>query len=67
MAGHLLGLGQTHNGEDGGRNVTEDTVSLLEAEILGGVGHDEGDLVGGVRGLGLALLVEHLLGVTVSG
>lgn len=63
LAGHLLGLVETHDLEDGGGDVAEDAVGLLERIALGGVGHDEGDLVEGVGGLGALLLVEHLLGV----
>jgi len=63
---HLLGLVKTHDSENSGSDVTKDAVSLLEGEALGSVGHDEGDLVEGVRGLGSLLLVEHLLGVAAS-
>ena len=62
-AGHLLGLVETHDGEDSRGDVAEDTVGLLEGVAFGGVGHDEGNLVEGVGGLGTLLLVEHLLGV----
>jgi hypothetical protein len=65
--GHLLRLGKAHDGENGRGNITEDTVGLLEAVALGSVGHDEGNLVEGVRGLGGVLLVEHLLCVAVVG
>jgi hypothetical protein len=64
---HLLRLRQTHNCENGRGNITEDAVSLLEAVALGSVGHDKGDLVESVRGLGGVLLVEHLLCVAVVG
>jgi hypothetical protein len=64
---HLVRLGQTHDGENGRGNITEDTIGLLEAVALGSVGHDEGDLVESVRGLGGVLLVEHLLCVAVVG
>lgn len=64
---HLLGLGQTHDSENSRGDITENTIGILEAVALGSVGHDEGDLVEGVRGLGGVLLVEHLLGVAVVG
>lgn len=64
-AGHLLGLLDTHGGENGRRNITQDTV-LLEAPALRGVGHNEGNLVKGVGGLRGTLLVEHLLGVSAN-
>lgn len=63
-APHLLGLFDAHGVEDGGCNVSKDTLLLLEAPALRGVGKDEGNLVGRVGGLGSALLVEHLLRVT---
>ena len=66
-AGHLLGLGQTHDSEDGGSDVTKDTVGLLQAVALGSVCHDKGNLVQGVRCLGGVFLVQHLLGVAVVG
>ena len=65
-AGHLLGLVETHDCEDSGSDVAEDSVGLLERVAFGGVGHDEGNLVEGVGGLGTLLLVEHLLGVSES-
>lgn len=65
LASHLLGLGQAHGREDGGGDVTQDTLVVLEAPALGVVGHDEGHLVGGVAGLGLAVGELHLLGVAV--
>jgi hypothetical protein len=64
---HLVGLGQAHDSKDGRSNVTENAVGLLEAVALGSVGHDEGNLVEGVRGLGGVLLVEHLLSVSMVG
>lgn len=63
---HLLGLVKTHDREDSGSDVTKDTVGLLEGEALGSVGHDEGDLVQGVGGLGSLGLVQHLLSVTAN-
>jgi hypothetical protein len=65
VAVHVLGLLKTHNGENCGCNVAKHAVSLLQAEGLRGVGHDEGNLVGGVRCLGRSLLCEHLLSVAV--
>jgi hypothetical protein len=65
--GHLVRLGQTHDGENGRGNITEDTIGLLEAVALGSVGHDEGNLVESMRGLWGVLLVEHLLCVAVVG
>lgn len=62
-ASHLLGLVETHDCEDSRGDVAEDTIGLLERVAFGGVGHDEGNLVEGVGGLGALLLVEHLLGV----
>ena len=53
-----------HGSEDGWCNVSEDTRFLSETPALGGVGHDEGNLVGGVGCLGGALFVEHLLSVS---
>lgn len=67
LSGHLFGLLNAHGGKDSWGDITQDTVLLLEAPALGGIGQDEGHLVGSVRGLGLALLVEHLFGVTTSG
>jgi hypothetical protein len=63
---HLLGLVETHDLKDSRSDVTKDTVGLLQREALGGVGHDEGDLIQGVRSLGGLCLVEHLLSVTAS-
>jgi hypothetical protein len=63
--GHLLGLLDAHGGENGRRNITQDT-ALLEAPALRGVGHNEGNLVKGVGGLGGALLIDHLLGVSAN-
>lgn len=63
--GHLLGLLHAHGSENGRSNITQDT-ALLEAPALRGVGHNEGNLVKGVGGLGGALLVEHLLGVSAK-
>lgn len=65
LASHLLGLGQAHGSQDRGGDVAQDTVARLEAPALGGVGHDEGHLVGGVAGLGLTVGELHLLGVAV--
>ncbi|KAI6763036.1 hypothetical protein HG530_009016 [Fusarium avenaceum] len=63
---HLLRLGQTHGGEDGRGDITENTlVALLEAPTLRVVGHQERHLVCGVAGLGLAVRELHLLGVAV--
>ncbi len=64
MAIHILGLGQTHKSKDCRCNVAKHTVGLLQAPELRCVGHDKGNLVGGVRCLGGALLCEHLLGVS---
>ena len=64
---HLLRLGQTHDSKNSRGDITENTIGLLEAVALGGVGHDEGNLVESVRGLGGVLLVEHLLCVAVVG
>ena len=66
-ASHLLGLGQTHGSQDSGCNISQNAILLLQAPTLGGIGHDEGDLVGGVRGLGLAIGERHLLSVAVVG
>ncbi|KAG9527191.1 hypothetical protein KCV07_g538, partial [Aureobasidium melanogenum] len=66
-ASHLLGLIKTHDSKNGRSNISKDTVGLLEAVALGSVGHDKGNLVQGVRGLGSVLLVQHLLSVTVVG
>jgi hypothetical protein len=62
-ASHFLGLFQTHSLEDRGGDVAEDPLSLVETPALGGIRHDERDLVSGVRGLGLAIWEFHLLGV----
>ncbi|KAI6751744.1 hypothetical protein HG531_006440 [Fusarium graminearum] len=68
LSSHLLRLRQTHSGEDGRGDVTENTLGgLLEAPTLGVVGHEKGYLVGGVAGLGLAISELHLLSVTVVG
>ena len=65
LTGHLLGLLDAHGSENGRRNITQDT-ALLEAPAFRGVGHNEGNLVKGVGGLGGTLLVEHLLGVSAN-
>lgn len=65
-AGHLLGLLNAHSSQNRGCNISENTAFLLQAPAFGGIGHDEGDFVDGVGGLGLALLVEHFFGVTVN-
>ena len=62
----MLRLGQAHGGENCGSNIAQHGVAgVLEAPALGGVGHDEGDLVGGMASLGLAIGKLHLLGVAV--
>ena len=63
--GHLLGLLDAHGCENGRCNITQDT-ALLEAPALRGVGHNKGNLIKGVGGLGSTLLVEHLLGVSAN-
>lgn len=63
--GHLLGLLDAHGCENGRCNITQDTV-LLKAPTLRGVGHNKGNLIKGVGGLGGTLLGEHLLGVSVN-
>jgi hypothetical protein len=63
VASHFLGLLQAHGLEDCRGHITKDAVGLGEAPALGCVGHDEWDLVGGVRGLGLSVRKFHLLGV----
>lgn len=63
---HLLGLGQTHNVKDGGGDIAENTIRLLQAVAFGSVCHDKGDLVEGVRGLGRLFFREHLLGVSAA-
>lgn len=65
LASHVLGLGQTHGSENCGSDVTQNTLVILQAPALGVVGHDEGNLVGGVAGLGLAIGELHLLSVAV--
>ena len=47
------------------RHVAQHAVFLLQAPASGSIGHNEGDLVGGVGGLGLAFLVEHFFRVSV--
>lgn len=66
-ASHLLGNWQAHGGKHSRGNIAEDSLLLLQTPALGGVGHDEGHLVGGVRRLGLAIGELHLLGVAVVG
>ena len=61
---HLLRLLQAHNLENRRRNVTEDAVRLLQTPAFGCVGHDEGDFVGCVRGLGLSVSEFHFFGVS---
>ena len=67
VSSHLLGNGQSHGSEDCGCHITENTTLLLEAPALGGVCHDERNLVRGVRGLGLSIGELHLLSVAVVG
>ena len=67
VASHLLGLRKTHSRKDSRSDITKDTALLLEAPALRSVGHDEGDLVGSMGGLGLAVRELHLLSVTVVG
>lgn len=64
--GHLRWLLNTHSSQDRRRHITQHCLVLGQTPALGSIGHDEGHLVGGVRGLGLALLVEHLLGVAAK-
>jgi len=64
VASHLSWLLESHCLEDRGCDVAEDTVFLLEAPSFRCVGHDEGDFVGGVRGLWLAVFELHFFGVT---
>lgn len=66
LAGHLSGLLDAHGSKDSRGDITQHTTVLGEAPALGGVGHNEGNEVGGVRGLGGSLLVEHLLGVALK-
>ena len=65
-AGHLLRLLNAHCSQNCRRNISKNTIFLLQAPAFRGIGHDEGDFVDGVGGLGLALLVEHFFGVTVG-
>lgn len=62
---HLLGLAQPHGLQHRGRHVPEHPVLRLEAPPARRVRHDERYLVRRVRRLGLALVVEHLLGIAV--
>lgn len=62
---HLLWLLQAHSLEDRRRDIAEDTVGLLQGPAFGGVGHDEGNFVGCVGGLGLAVFEFHFFGVAV--
>ena len=61
---HFFWLGQAHSLENRRCDVTEDTVCLLQAPALGCVGHDEWDLVGGVRGFWLSVWEFHFFRVT---
>jgi hypothetical protein len=61
---HLPWLLQAHSLEDRGGDVTENTVGLLQAPAFGRVGHDEGDFVGCVGGLGFAIFEFHFFGVS---
>lgn len=63
-AGHFLRLLDAHGSEEGGRNIAQDALLLLEAPALRGVGQDEGNPVGSVGGLGGSFFVDHLLGVS---
>lgn len=68
LSGHLLRLRQAHGREDGRCDITQDAfVTLLEAPALRGVRHNEGNLVGGVAGLGLTVGEFHLLSIAVIG
>ena len=64
LARHLLWLLQAHGFENRGSDISEHAVGLLETPALGGVGHDEGDFVGGMGGLGLAVFEFHFFGVS---
>lgn len=48
VSSHLLWLLQAHGFKDRGCNVAKNAVLLLQAPALWCVGHDEGNLVGGV-------------------
>lgn len=63
-ASHFRRLLQAHSLEDRRGDITKDAIGLCQAPALGCVGHDEGDLVGSVRGLGLAIGKLHLLGIS---
>lgn len=63
VTSHFLGLGQAHSLENRRCDITQNAVCLLQAPALGGVGHDEGDLVGCVRSLWLAVCELHFFGV----
>lgn len=61
---HLLRFRKSHDLQQRRRHVPEHAVLLLETPPLGRIGHDEGDFVRRMRGLGFTLLVEHLFRVT---
>lgn len=65
VAGHLFWLGESHSLQDRWRNISKDTISLLQRPALWSVGHDEWDLVSGVGSLWLSILELHLLSVAV--
>lgn len=60
---HLFRLVQAHGFQYCWRNVPEDSVLLLQAPALRGIGHDEWDIVGRVRRLWLAFVVQHLFSI----
>lgn len=65
VTGHLFWLGESHSLQDRWRNISKNTISLLQRPALWSVGHDEWDLVSGVGSLWLSILELHLLSVTV--
>ena len=66
MARHLLWLVQAHSLENRRRNVSENTICLLETPAFRRVGHDEGYFVGCVRGLGFAVFEFHFFGIATK-
>ena len=63
VSSHLFWLLKAHGLEDGGCNISKDAIFLLETPALGCVRHNEGDFVGGVGGLWLAVFKFHFLGI----
>jgi len=62
---HLLRLRKTHALQNCWRNISKNTILVLETPAFWSVGHDERNEVHGVRCLWSVLLVEHLLGVAI--